>query len=216
MTMKGMLSCASTPGAYPPADPELLETNRALGDPHAGRYPLEDALAGLPEGDRVEAHLHTDEGEIVCRLDLVHAPLTVANFVGLARGRRPFRGEGGSWLTEPYYVDMPWHRAEPGQFVQTGRRGRLADGGFFLQDEVSAGDDFSRGGVLAMANAGQPDSGSVQFFVTTGPAPHLQGVHTIFGSCDQEAVVRRLERRVTRGEAPRLQSVEIERGPANG
>jgi peptidyl-prolyl cis-trans isomerase A (cyclophilin A) len=208
----GLVACATaTPGALPPPIDDLVAANDALGDPHSGRYPLDDALEGLPPGDRLVARLRTDEGEVVCRLDASHAPLTVASFVGLARGRRPFRDEHGAWQRAPYYDGVPWHRAEPGQFVQTGRRGRLEDGGFLLQDEVSPGDDFSRAGVLAMANKGEPHSGSVQFFVTTGPATHLQGQHTIFGRCDQEAVVRRLEARVSRGETPMLQAVAIER-----
>lgn len=208
------LACAhqSGPPQLPPPVPELVAANEALGDPFAGRFPLERALAGLPEQGTLHARLVTDEGEIDCTLDLRHAPLSVASFVGLARGLRPFLAEDGTWHTEPYYVDVPWHRAEEGQFVQTGRRGTLADGGFFVQDEIGYGDSFDRGGVLAMANHGTPHSGSVQFFVTTGPAPHLEGAHTIFGRCDGEAVVRRLERRVARGDAPpRLQRVDITR-----
>ena len=133
--------------------------------------------------------------------------------MGLSRGRRPFRDEDEQWRTEPYYVDMPWHRAIEGQLVQTGRRGRLAHGGFFLQDEVSYGDSFDRAGVLAMANTGSEHSGSVQFFVTTGPAAHLEGEHTIFGTCDGEAVLRRIERRVVQRASPqpRLLRIEITR-----
>jgi peptidyl-prolyl cis-trans isomerase A (cyclophilin A) len=207
------LACASaTPGRFPPADADLVATNEALGDPFGGRFPLEEATADLPGEGSLHAILHTDLGQIDCRLDPDRAPLNVANFIGLARGRRPFRGENGAWTTEPYYVDMPWHRAEPGQFVQTGRRGRLADGGFFLQDETGLGDAFDRAGILAMGNTGQPDSGSVQFFVTTGATPHLSGQHTILGRCDQPAVARRLETAVDgAGPPPRLQRIEIVR-----
>jgi peptidyl-prolyl cis-trans isomerase A (cyclophilin A) len=205
-------ACASTPpGALPPPIEDLVAANEALGDPYRGRFALHDALEGLPAGDRLLAHLETDEGNVVCRLDPGHAPLTVASFVGLARGLRPFRDEHGAWVRARYYDGVPWHRAEPGQFVQTGRRGPLEDGGFLLQDEVSPGDDFSRAGVLAMANKGEPHSGSAQFFVTTGAAPDLAGRHTAFGRCDSEAVLRRLERRVAQGEAPMLRGVRIER-----
>ena len=213
-----LLGCGPTlaPGQaapFPPADPELVAANVAVGDPYEGRFPFEEAVAGLPASGALEAILVTDEGEVLCRLEPEHAPLTVANFVGLARGLRPFRGPEGDWVRVPYYDDLPFHRAQEGQFVQTGRRGKLADGGFFLQDEISVGDSFDRPGVLAMANNGTPDSGSVQFFVTTGAAPQLEGEHTILGSCDGEAVLRRLERRVARGEQPRLRTVEIRRAP---
>ncbi|MEM7151442.1 MAG: peptidylprolyl isomerase [Myxococcota bacterium] len=207
-------AAAGAPPSLPPQVPDLVAANEALGDPYGGRFPIEEALAGLPTEGQLRAQLVTDEGPIDCTLDLKHAPLTVANFVGLARGLRPFLSDDGSWKTEPYFVDLVWHRAEEGQFVQTGRRGLQATGGFLLQDEVGYGDSFDRAGVLAMANTGIEHSGSTQFFVTTGPTSHLEGGHTIFGQCDGEAVVRSLERRVARGDGPkpRLLEVVISRG----
>lgn len=201
----------TTPPSLPPPVDDLVQANEALGDPHGGRFPIDQALADLPAEGSLHAVLHTDEGPVDCTLDLRHAPLTVASFVGLARGRRPFLGDDGAWHTEPYYEGLVWHRAEDGQFVQTGRRGKAATGGFLLQDEISYGDSFDRGGVLAMGNTGIEHSGSTQFFVTTGPAPHLEGAHTIFGQCDGEAVVRAIERRVLDGESPTLDRIEIER-----
>ena len=207
-------SPALAPGqaaALPDAPADLVAANEALGDPHRGRFGFEDAVAGLPAQGELAATLSTDEGDVDCVLDPGRAPLTVANFVGLARGLRPFKAEDGTWQTARYYDGVVWHRAQEGQFVQTGRRGRLADGGFLLQDEVGVGDDFGRPGVLAMANVGSEHSGSVQFFVTTGPAPQLEGHHTIFGRCDGEATLRRLERAVLRGDEPVLRSVTIRR-----
>lgn len=192
------LGCASQGGVtgFPEPDPDLAAANLALGDPHKGRFPLAEALAGLPEAGSLVADLVTSEGTVRCRLMPEHAPLTVASFVGLARGLRPFRDEDKTWRSAPYYEGIPWHRAESGQFVQTGRRGRLAQGGFFLQDELGYGDSFDRPGVLAMANTGSEHSASVQFFVTTAPAPHLEGLHTIFGACDGEAALRRIARQI--------------------
>ena len=195
---------------FPPPDEDLARANEALGDPHGGRFPLDEALAGLPEGETLTATLITSEGAVKCELLTDQAPLTIASFVGLARGLRPWRGDDGAWHTEPYYVAMPWHRAELGQFVQTGRHGRLADGGFFLQDETGYGDSFDRGGVLAMANTGEEHSGSVQFFVTTAAASHLEGDHTIFGQCDGEAALRRIERAVLAEKKPLPTLVRIE------
>lgn len=208
------LACAhgaGVPPSLPPPVPELVAANLAAGDPHGGRFPLEAALAGLPATGSLHAVLVTDEGDIHCTLDIAHAPLTVASFVGLARGLRPFLAADGQWHTEPYYRDLVWHRALEGQLVQTGQRHGQDGGGFLLQDEVSIGDSFDRAGVLAMANTGQPHSGSVELFVTSGPLPHLEGAHTILGQCDDEAVVRRVERRVVQGAAPRLLRIDITR-----
>jgi peptidyl-prolyl cis-trans isomerase A (cyclophilin A) len=188
-----------------------VAANEAAGDPYGGRFPLEEAVAGLPAEGRLHAILVTDEGEIDCALEPDHAPIAVANFVGLARGVRPFRDEtSGEWIKEPYFDGTPWHRAIEGQIVQGGRRGNAEDAGFVIQDEVSPGDSFDRAGVLAMANSG-PNSGSTQFFITTGPTPHLAGLHTIFGHCNDESVARALERRSARGEGPTLQEVRIVR-----
>ncbi len=196
----------------PPADAELQVANETLGDPYGGRFPYAEAVEGLPTAGAVRATLKTNLGDVGCTLDPGHAPLAVANFVGLARGVRPFRDEDGTWTTAPYYDGVPWHRALEGQFVQAGRRGKLADGGFLLQDEIGVGDDFGRAGVMAMAGVGEPDTSSVQFFITTSPAKHLAGAHTILGSCDGEATLRKLEQAVLRGEPATIDTVEITRG----
>jgi peptidyl-prolyl cis-trans isomerase A (cyclophilin A) len=214
-----LVSCAPAlapgdPAAFPPELEELVLANVAVGDPWRGRFPYAEAIAGLEPVGELRAVLVTDDGRIECVLDPGHAPLTVANFVGLARGLRPFQDADRTWRTEPFYDGTVWHRAHEGQFVQGGRRVGLEDGGFFLQDEISPGDSFERAGVLAMANGGTPHSGSTQFFITTGPAKHLAGHHTVFGQCDAPAAVRRLERRVSRGtpDLPRLLRVEVLRG----
>jgi len=209
------LACASAlgvPGALPPADEDLKIANETLGDPYGGRFPYAEAVDGLATTGTLQASLETSAGTVTCTLEPEHAPLAVANFVGLARGLRPFRDEDGSWTRAAYYDGMPWHRAIEGQFVQTGRRGKLADGGFLLQDEIGVGDDFGRAGVMAMAGVGELDTSSVQFFITTGPAKHLVGSHTILGSCDSQTTLRKLEQAVLRGEPATLDHVEVSRG----
>ena len=198
------------PRPFPPPDPDLVARNEAAGDPHAGRFPLEQALDGLPGEGKLVAVLVTTEGEVTCQLDPGHAPLTVANFVGLARGLRSWQNADGEWVTAPYYEGIPFHRAEERQFVQGGARDGQDEVGYWIQDEVSPGDDFERGGVLAMANSG-PNTGSAQFFITTGDVSHLEGLHTIFGECDDDAVVRNLEKQVLAGKKPVLETVRVER-----
>lgn len=187
-------ACATGPRPFPPPVPEVLALNQAAGDPYAGRFPYEDAVAGLPEGARLVAVLATDAGEIRCRLDPGEAPIAVASFVGLARGLRPYQTEaGGPWTTGPYYDGLPFHRVVDGEFVQTGRRG--AGPGFRLQDEMSPGHVFDSPGLLALANTGAPHSSAAEFFITFSALSGLKGKHTILGSCDNEDVVRELARR---------------------
>ncbi len=205
------------PRPFAPPVPAVVAANQAAGDPHAGRFSYEEAVAGLAEGPVLRVEIETDAGMIHCRLDPASAPIAVANFVGLARGLRAFQvAADGPWERGPFYDGVPFHRAEPGQFVQAGRRGERESPGFRLQDEMSIGHAFDRIGLLALANSGAPHSSAAQFFITTAPSlGHLNGKHTIFGSCDDEDVVRELERRVLADPRapPRIRVVRVTRGP---
>jgi len=219
LAMLALVACASGPRPFPPPVPAVVAQNQAAGDPYSGRFPMDEALAGLPADGPLHALLVTDAGEIHCRLDASSAPMAVANFIGLARGLRPFQAEaGGPWVKQPFFDGVPFHRAIDGQFVQTGRRGGLELPGFVLQDEMSSGHVFDRIGLLALANDGTPHTSAAQFFLTTAALASLDGKHTIFGACDDEDVVRELERRTLAATAagtppPVLKHVEIRRGP---
>ncbi len=189
-----------------------MAANAARGDPYRGRFPVEEALAGLPEGPGLWAVIETDLGAIPCELDLSSKPLSVANFVGLARGLRPVRRADGTWAPMPYYEGSVFHRTHPGQFVQGGLRPDLEDPGFVLQDEISAGDDFRDPGVLALANRG-PNTAAAEFFVTLGDVRHLTGRHTPLGTCGARHVVRDLARAVEAGGRPKIRRIEIRRTP---
>jgi len=195
--------------------PELVARNQAAGDPYAGRFPYDEAVAGLPGDGPLRVLIDTDSGAIHCRLEPETAALTVATFVGLARGLRPFQeAEGGPWIKAPFYDGLPWHRAVEGQFVQTGRRGDRENPGFDLQDEISPGAKFDRAGVMALANSGAPHSGAAQFFITSDELVHLNGAYAIFGRCEDHHVIRELERRArdTDGPPPRITTVTVSRG----
>lgn len=199
------------PGSFPPEDPALAAQNEQAGDPHRGRFPFEAAVAGLPERGTLRATIVSDAGEIHCELLADVTPLAVANFIGLARGLRPFRDTNGEWTTRPYYDGLVFHRAEPRLFVQGGRLGDEELAGFRLQDERSIGTLFSVPGVLALANDGTPNGSSAQFFITTQINRSFDGQYTILGWCDDLLVVRELERRVLAGEQPVIETVRITR-----
>lgn len=207
-------ACDPAAKAFPPPDPALVKRNQLAGDPYGGRFPLEEALAGLSGDGPLRATFVTSLGEVHCTLGPDHAPLSVANFVGLARGLRPFRNADGEWVKQPFYDGVSFHRAQPGQFVQVGRRDGQEGVGYWLADEVSPGDDFSRAGVLAVANEGAPDTGGGQVFITTGKATHLEGVHTVLGECEDAPLVRQIETATDRGPAPVIERVVISRSPS--
>lgn len=119
------------------------------------------------------ATLTTSKGDIVLKLFAKEAPMTVNNFVFLAR--------------DGFYDGVTFHRVIPDFMIQGGDRNGNPPGtggpGYRFGDEVNPATNphqFDKPGILAMANAGPGTNGS-QFFVTHVPTPHLNGKHTIFG-----------------------------------
>ena len=130
--------------------------------------------------------LHTTLGDINITMFRDHAPKTVSNFVGLAQGTLDYKDDAGRTSPTPYYDGLSFHRVIPGFMIQGGcpQGSGMGGPGFTFNDEISPDKNFSKPYILAMANAGtrggKGTNGS-QFFITTGPTPHLQGKHTIFG-----------------------------------
>ncbi|OOC55344.1 MULTISPECIES: peptidylprolyl isomerase [Nocardiopsis] len=155
--------------------------DRAEGSEQAGG-PADVDVSGV-EG----ATLHTSEGDIEVELFPEDAPVTVANFVGLAEGEgvpNPVTGEAG------FYDGTVFHRVIDDFMIQGGDPQGTGRGGpgYTFEDELGSGREFDEPGVLAMANSG-PDTNGSQFFVTVEPTPHLNGMHTIFGHvADEESM----------------------------
>lgn len=169
---------------------ELKAYATAQGDPEGGVFTLDEALAGFDRKPELWARFVMKNGTLDCRLLPDAAPLTVANFVGLARGLRPFRdGETGEWIKRPYYDGTGFHRVIVGFMIQGGDPSGTGTGntGYVIADEFAPDLRHDRPGVLSMANRG-PNTGSAQFFITLAPTPHLDGKHTIFGECTDRTV----------------------------
>jgi cyclophilin family peptidyl-prolyl cis-trans isomerase/Flp pilus assembly protein TadD len=149
-------------------------------------------LLGLGPKGEVWAEVQTSLGPLRCELLWREAPVTVANFVGLARGTQPWTDPR---TAQPgvgaLYAGTTFHRIIPDFMVQSGDP--VGDGtggpGYQFSDELHSGRTFDRGGLLAMANSGPGTNGS-QWFITEVPVEHLNGKHTIFGVCDAETLER--------------------------
>ena len=113
------------------------------------------------------ATFESDRGPIKVELYPEQAPLTVANFVNLAR-----RG---------FYDGLNFHRVIADFMIQGGCPEGSGRGGpgYKFEDEAGNGLGHERG-VLSMANAGPNTNGS-QFFITHVATPWLDGKHTVFG-----------------------------------
>lgn len=123
------------------------------------------------------ATFKTDKGDIVVELFAKQAPITVNNFVFLAR--------------DGYYDNTTFHRVIPNFMVQGGDptgTGRGGPGYKFNDEPGSLALKHDGPGVLSMANAGPNTNGS-QFFITHLATPHLDGKHGVFGKVkDQDSL----------------------------
>src|SRR5579862_2245981 len=112
--------------------------------------------------------IKTDKGDIETTLFPSKAPVTVANFLNLAK--------------KGYYDGLTFHRVIKDFMIQGGDPTGSGRGGpgYQFEDEFVPSLRFDKPGILAMANAGPGTNGS-QFFITHLPTPHLNNRHTIFG-----------------------------------
>ena len=197
----------ATPAAAapkPPAPEAPKEAPKAPvsdDDPVHGKFKLDDATAGLAGKGALVAEIETDQGKLICDLYDDKAPITVANFVGLARGLRPFKSPDGKWGKKAAYDATTFHRVIKGFMIQGGDPSGTGAGepGYVIPDEIWAGAAHDQRGLLCMANRG-PNTNGQQFFIMDGAARHLDGGYTIFGKCGPDAVIEKLASVPTQGD----------------
>ena len=181
-------SVGSNSGPAAPAR-KVAQVPVSPDDPVHGSFSLDDATHGLPPGDQLTATIDTSHGKMSCRLLADKAPITVANFVGLARGTRPWKDpRSGQWMTnKPAYDGTTFHRIIKGFMIQGGdvKGDGSGEVGYVIPDEVWQGAHHDHAGELCMANRGA-NTNSGQFFITDASAPHLDRGYTIFGECEPE------------------------------
>lgn len=127
----------------------------------------------MSESSSLTAIIKTNKGDIRLRLFADKTPVTVGNFVNLAK-----RG---------FYNNLIFHRVIPDFMIQGGcPQGRGTGGpGYRFEDEFDSSLLHDQPGILSMANAGPGTNGS-QFFITHTPTPWLDGKHSVFGAVVNE------------------------------
>jgi cyclophilin family peptidyl-prolyl cis-trans isomerase len=140
--------------------------------------------ANKPLAPGLYAIFDTSMGTITARLLEEKAPVTVKNFVDLAKGLKPSANKAGRLERKPFYNGLTFHRVMKGFMIQTGDVRGTGDsvcGVPTIPDEIDPELKFDQPGRLAMANVGRPNTANCQIFITVGPAQHLDGAFTIFG-----------------------------------
>ncbi len=190
------------PGPSPrPPQPTPTPQPAASDDPIQGHLiSIEDATKGLKGSGTLTAKIDVEQdgkslGTFVCELYDKQAPKTVANFVGLARGVRPWKDKSGAWVKKPLYNGLTFHRVIPEFMIQGGDPDGTGVGGpgYDFADEFVDELKLDKPGVLAMANRGPGTNGS-QFFITEKATPWLTGRHTVFGACEPLDLEKKIAR----------------------
>jgi peptidyl-prolyl cis-trans isomerase B (cyclophilin B) len=141
--------------------------------------------------DDIRIIVKTGKGTIEGTLFASKAPITVANFLNLAK--------------HGYYNGITFHRVIPQFMIQGGDPTGTGSGGpgYTFEDEVKTGLKHDKPGIFSMANRGPGTNGS-QFFITHVPTPWLDGKHTVFGEVTKgQDVVNAI------GQGDKIVSIEI-------
>jgi cyclophilin family peptidyl-prolyl cis-trans isomerase len=179
-----------------------------------------EQTGSLPPG--LYANFTTSEGLFTAKLYEKYTPISVANFVGLATGKKAWKDpRTGAMVNRPMYDNITFHRIIRGEMIQSGDPTGTGkhNCGFTIPDEFLIGLRFNAPGRLAVANTGQADSGACQFFITVGTVSRWDNSYTIFGEVVRGMnVVQAINNTPLKGDMPvdppRLISVRIVRvGP---
>jgi len=140
------------------------------------------AKSDRPDG--IYADFNTNKGIISVKLDYMKAPMTVANFIGLAEGTITNSTYPSG---KPFYSGSIWHRVVKGHVIQGGEPSVVKDPanyeasstGYEIPNEIT---DLShnKAGMIGMANSG-PHTNTCQYYITLADRSYLDGNYTLFG-----------------------------------
>jgi peptidyl-prolyl cis-trans isomerase A (cyclophilin A) len=174
----------------PPPPPPRPQAKTKSADPLDGKWTLADATKDIPGTGALLATIDTSKGKLTCKLYEDKAPITVANFVGLATGKRTWlEPTSGEWVNKPAYDGTTFHRIIKDFMIQGGdaKGDGTGEPGYVIPDEMWQGGLHDKPGLICMANRG-PNTNGAQFFITDSDGPTVKNLdrlksYTIFGEC---------------------------------
>jgi peptidyl-prolyl cis-trans isomerase A (cyclophilin A) len=180
-------------GASGGCGPDPVSPNETLPDttdPEKGDFTLAEALANLPEGPGpLRAILETDLGSLTCELRPDKTENGVANFVGLARGLRPWKDPiAQKWVKRRFYDGLLFHGVDTTRkvvFSGDPLGNGVGGPGYTFQDQIS--DLTHVPGTLGYSKVSGVNGS--QFYITAAALPSEDGKDTIFGLCAPVSVV---------------------------
>ena len=172
-TMPADAVATVAPTTAAPTTESTSEETSSMPEQPSARYNMysEQPEMQIDPTASYEATISTEKGDIIVDLDAGKAPMTVNNFVFLAR--------------EGFYDDVIFHRVEPGFVIQGGDPIGNGTGGPGYTVPAEIGLEHVEGAIAMarlsdQANPERASSGS-QFYITLAPTPHLDGAYTVFG-----------------------------------
>ena len=185
---------AAKPDEVKPPDPALPSSMDTVREPVAAD--LADYVKDLPgKGDQLRAEIKTSEGTFHCELFADKAPMTVANWVGLATGKKAWKDvrTGETMKGKPFYDGLTFHRVIPGFMIQGGDPNGDGSGGpgYDFAEETRP-DLVHEPGTMSMAKTSAPHSTGSQFFVMEARNKSLDNGYSVFGKCKEVDLVKKI------------------------
>ena len=186
ISVLSVVACGSSEDDVAIQDNQTSATNDAVSEPSKTESPKQDSnnktyssvpVMSIDKSKNYNAIIEMEKGgEIVIQLFANEAPITVNNFVFLAK--------------EGYYDGITFHRVIPGFMAQSGDPTGTGSGGpgYNFDDEFHENARHNSEGVLSMANRGVVNgmgTNGSQFFITFAPTPHLDDHHSVFGKVSE-------------------------------
>ncbi|MBR4984956.1 MAG: peptidylprolyl isomerase [Proteobacteria bacterium] len=158
-------------------------------------------IAPYPKDKTIRATLVTSAGKVTCELFAGAHPMTVMNFVALAKGKPSWTDAAGKEHTEPYYRDIAFGDRVKGAYAAINAR---PEGTNFVIPDERCSVHGPKAGAIAMLQP-YPGQASTRFVLLARDEPNFKGMYAFFGACEPLDTIKALTKH-----ASTLERIEIE------